>query len=271
VIDLLEDFMCDCDPGGKARCEAVLEDAYRILGDVTASKFLTAAVQWLEFEHRANIARIVTDQWSLVVIRAVPGHRCSDRRRRPDCCRSHPMRPGRTRHRACRPSSQPRDGAVTAAERAARRWLTTPLGEQRRMRETDEVTFHRMPDGTLLVVIGERDYVAPVPMARPLLWSHKAKRIYSATASEIRPGHPSRITCALDRIAVDGPEVDEALGVKEPTVDEWEAGTRKPTADDLLRLVTLTHLPLSWFINPEPVPGIERGWICADNGCTQLP
>lgn len=64
--------MCTCNPRSAALCDVALADAYRILGDATPANFLTRAVHWMEFEQRANIARIVTDQWALVVIERYP-------------------------------------------------------------------------------------------------------------------------------------------------------------------------------------------------------
>jgi hypothetical protein len=75
--------------------------------------------------------------------------------------------------------------------------------------------------------------------------------------------HPSRITCALDYHGLDGPEVDEAIGVHnalDTTVDSWEAGVAVPTASELLRLATLTGFPPAWF-HQGPMPRVE-GWIC---------
>lgn len=48
-------------------------------------------------------------------------------------------------------------------------------------------------------------------------------------------GHviPDRITTALNAEGLYGPEVDLACGVEEPAVDEWEAGTRYPSWEQL--------------------------------------
>ena len=56
-----------------------------------------------------------------------------------------------------------------------------------------------------------------------------------------------RITTALDYRGLYGPEVDEALGVDEPTVDEWESGELLPTTEDIQCLATLTHFPVAFF------------------------
>jgi hypothetical protein len=83
---------------------------------------------------------------------------------------------------------------------------------------------------------------------------------------------PRRITHALDALGLDGPEVDEALGVDEPTVDLWETGALVPTPADVRRLCTLTGMLLGWFYNPDPL--LEMiGWACTrgpGGGCHRL-
>lgn len=59
-----------------------------------------------------------------------------------------------------------------------------------------------------------------------------------------------RITTALDINELDGPGVDEACGVKEPTVDRWEAGTQYPTWGQLCALADLTGYPVAFFTQP---------------------
>jgi transcriptional regulator with XRE-family HTH domain len=67
---------------------------------------------------------------------------------------------------------------------------------------------------------------------------------------------PFRITMALDMRGLHGPEVDEACGVKEPTVDKWEAGEVYPTWEQLNALARLTGFPVSFFTRRgEPVEG----------------
>lgn len=69
---------------------------------------------------------------------------------------------------------------------------------------------------------------------------------------------PFRITWALDSRDLYGPEVDLALGVQEPAVDEWEAGVRYPTWEQLQALAKLTDYPLTFFTrSPGPV---VLGW-----------
>lgn len=69
---------------------------------------------------------------------------------------------------------------------------------------------------------------------------------------------PYRITAALDAGRHEGPEVDEACGVEEPTVDLWEAGKVYPTWEQLLALSELTGYGPIWFTRghgPEIEPG----------------
>jgi hypothetical protein len=76
---------------------------------------------------------------------------------------------------------------------------------------------------------------------------------------------PWRITSALDIRGLYGPEVDEACGVKEPTVDRWEAGEVYPTWEQLLALSRLTTFPVGYFTRPgEPVEGPV--FICGRGG-----
>lgn len=60
---------------------------------------------------------------------------------------------------------------------------------------------------------------------------------------------PYRITIALGDL--EGPGVDEACGTHEPAVDEWEAGTRYPTWEQLLLLADLTGFDVQFFLMPE--------------------
>lgn len=56
---------------------------------------------------------------------------------------------------------------------------------------------------------------------------------------------PWRITHALGDL--DGPEVDRACGVEEPTVDHWELGIVYPTWSQLEALAALTGYPVAFF------------------------
>lgn len=63
---------------------------------------------------------------------------------------------------------------------------------------------------------------------------------------------PHRITTALDLHALYGPEVDAACGVEEPAVDEWEAGTRYPTWEQLCLLAELCGVTPWMFVMDVP-------------------
>ncbi|MET8006202.1 helix-turn-helix domain-containing protein [Nonomuraea glycinis] len=83
-------------------------------------------------------------------------------------------------------------------------------------------------------------------------------------AGRVRPV-PYRITQALDLHSLDGPEVDIACGGAEPMVDEWEAGERVPTLDQLRKLAKLTQFPIDYFFRPAP----ERSgtaFLCSSSG-----
>ena len=60
---------------------------------------------------------------------------------------------------------------------------------------------------------------------------------------------PHRITIALGDL--EGPGVDEACGAREPAVDEWEAGTRYPSWEQLLALADLTGFDVRFFLMPK--------------------
>lgn len=72
-------------------------------------------------------------------------------------------------------------------------------------------------------------------------------------------GHviPHRITTALDLRELYGPEVDEACGVQEPAVDEWEQGVRYPTWEQLLALAELTQFPVKFFTTMLPAAPVR--------------
>ncbi|MDD4866194.1 MAG: hypothetical protein PHQ28_03410 [Mycobacterium sp.] len=74
---------------------------------------------------------------------------------------------------------------------------------------------------------------------------------------------PARITIALDLAGLWGPEVDRQLGGEEPMVDEWEAGLRVPTREQVEALARLTGQPIGFFyrrIEPGEYPTTTR--IC---------
>ncbi|MBM4574848.1 hypothetical protein GS896_27710 [Rhodococcus hoagii] len=62
---------------------------------------------------------------------------------------------------------------------------------------------------------------------------------------------PWRITHALDAGNHQGPEVDIACGAEEPAVDEWEAGVRYPTFEQLTLLAELTGYAVDWFVRTD--------------------
>ena len=64
---------------------------------------------------------------------------------------------------------------------------------------------------------------------------------------------PWRITLALDAKGLYGPEVDEACGVAEPFVDQWEAGERYPTWEQLQALADLTGCTPAFFMVDAPM------------------
>ena len=75
---------------------------------------------------------------------------------------------------------------------------------------------------------------------------------------------PSRITCALDLCGLDGPQVDADLGVLEDppvVVDEWEAGRRVPTWDNIVALAALTNMLPEWFYGPV-MPDTGTAFVC---------
>ncbi len=86
---------------------------------------------------------------------------------------------------------------------------------------------------------------------------------------------PYRITQALDLAHLEGPDVDVQLGGVEPMVDEWEAGTRYPTWDQVLALAKLTGFGPAYFTT-EVDPEEEARWrestfICAQIGDEEQP
>ncbi len=80
---------------------------------------------------------------------------------------------------------------------------------------------------------------------------------------------PERITMALDLRELYGPEVDQALGGEEPMVDEWEAGARVPSLEQVQALARLTDFPVRFFYEPPPPP-LTGGWMCGEDGCIPL-
>lgn len=73
---------------------------------------------------------------------------------------------------------------------------------------------------------------------------------------------PARITLALDTRGLYGPEVDLACGTFEGNpagdVDAWEDGTAVPSAEQVVLLAALVHMPVEYFY--APIEDYERGF-----------
>ncbi|HET9656674.1 MAG TPA: hypothetical protein VFP72_15065, partial [Kineosporiaceae bacterium] len=82
---------------------------------------------------------------------------------------------------------------------------------------------------------------------------------------EGRTPYPARITSALNRADLYGPDVDVALGGVEPMVDEWETGASVPTWPQLLKLAEMTGVAVGWFFK-EPPESPSHGFICQRSG-----
>jgi hypothetical protein len=80
---------------------------------------------------------------------------------------------------------------------------------------------------------------------------------------------PERITAALNMAGLDGPGVDYACGVEEPTVDLWESGELVPTREQVASLAMLTGFPWRFFYMPAPTP-VQWGFICGEDTCEPL-
>lgn len=78
---------------------------------------------------------------------------------------------------------------------------------------------------------------------------------------------PYRIAAALNLRELYGPEVDEACGVVEPAVDQWEAGELVPTAEQVELLAALTDFPVAFFYAPVE-PETVRTFLCGKDGLT---
>lgn len=77
---------------------------------------------------------------------------------------------------------------------------------------------------------------------------------------------PYRITAALDMCGMYGPEVDRALGGEEPMADEWEAGVRVPTVEQVKLLAEMTGVTPGFFYRMPEAPG-GLGFMCTSGGC----
>ncbi|MEV7011761.1 helix-turn-helix transcriptional regulator [Streptosporangium sp. NPDC051022] len=77
---------------------------------------------------------------------------------------------------------------------------------------------------------------------------------------------PYRITTALDMRMLYGPEVDRALGVEEPAVDQWETGELVPTREQVEALAKLTDYPVEFFYRPvDPTDRGATGFLCSSS------
>ena len=125
--------------------------------------------------------------------------------------------------------------------------------------------FERLADGTLVVFPAYPEqrgesFEAPVPMCEERSSYHDTLEKQKRAGIQIRA-----ITIALDSRGMDGPEVDEALGVVEPTVDLWETGELVPTHEQVRRLATLTSYPIGFFYRKHP-EHMGVTFMCGDDG-----
>jgi hypothetical protein len=62
-----EGFACLCSEQGTVQSQALLKQAYDLLGkNVTPGNFLTLAVHSLQWDYRVSINGIITDQWFMI-------------------------------------------------------------------------------------------------------------------------------------------------------------------------------------------------------------
>lgn len=61
---------------------------------------------------------------------------------------------------------------------------------------------------------------------------------------------PYRITLALDRRELHGPDVDRQCKARHPDVDHWEEGVLYPRWDQVEALAELTGFPVGFFVKP---------------------
>lgn len=104
----------------------------------------------------------------------------------------------------------------------------------------------------------------PTPTPAPSKWPKPQPRPaikHSATQFVGKRPTPARITMALDLRDLYGPEVDQACGVEEPVVDQWESGDLTPTFEQVELLAKLTGMPVGFFYLPAP-PEVHGGFIC---------
>lgn len=101
--------------------------------------------------------------------------------------------------------------------------------------------------------------------------AYQAKRIAARDAAKERAdweaGHvrPYLITMCLDSLGLYGPEVDEACGVQEPTVDLWEAGKVYPTWEQLQALAELCQVLPRMLMRDTDEDPTKRMFLCGRN------
>lgn len=142
--------------------------------------------------------------------------------------------------------------------------------------------------------IGPKDWFVRLSTGALAVWCQAGKPIVqeapvAPAEGPIHPPHPAmwyvkteelapqrdRISMALDLCGMEGPEVDEALGVlnadgTDTVVDAWETGELEPSEEDVRRLATLTGYPVAWFYTP-PIPVEGHTFVCEDAGGPPLP
>jgi hypothetical protein len=65
---------------------------------------------------------------------------------------------------------------------------------------------------------------------------------------------PHYLTCAFNSRGLTGPDVDLACGAEEPDVDRWEAGTKYPTWEQILRTAKLCRVSPASLMRLSPDP-----------------
>lgn len=78
---------------------------------------------------------------------------------------------------------------------------------------------------------------------------------------------PDMITMWLDFRGLDGPGVDAACGVAEPTVDLWEAGRVYPSWEQLTALAKLCQVAV-WKFTEDPIVDSGQFFLCRSRGKT---
>lgn len=95
-------------------------------------------------------------------------------------------------------------------------------------------------------------------ISRPQVEKREADARRAWEAGLVRP---DMLTLWLDYRGLDGPGVDAACGVREPTVDLWEAGRVYPSWEQLLALAKLCQVPV-WKFTEDPVVDSGQFFLC---------